>query len=145
MYRETQGQLEVFLIHPGGPFWVKKDQGAWSIPKGEYQDNESPLDAARREFVEETGYETQGPYQDLGTIKQAGGKLVAGWAFAGDCDPAKLVSNTCEIEWPPRSGHRIEIPEVDRGRWFTIPEARTYIRDTQEPFLDRLFELLTGS
>jgi predicted NUDIX family NTP pyrophosphohydrolase len=142
MYRERQGDLEVFLIHPGGPFWAKKDLGAWSIPKGEYQENESPLDAARREFVEETGFETQGPYQDLGTIKQAGGKIVTGWAFVGDCDPAKLVSNTCEIEWPPRSGHRIEIPEVDRGRWFTIPEARTYIRDTQEPFLDRLCEQL---
>ena len=145
MYRERHGQLEVFLIHPGGPFWAKKDQGAWSIPKGEYQDNESPLDAARREFVEETGFETQGPYHPLGTIKQAGGKLVTGWAFAGDCDPAKLISNTCEIEWPPRSGRRIEIPEVDSGRWFTIPEARRYIRDTQEPFLDRLSELLASS
>ena len=145
MYRERQGRLEVFLIHPGGPFWAKKDLGAWSIPKGEYENNESPLDAARREFVEETGFETQGPYHQLGAIKQAAGKLVTGWAFAGDCDPTKLVSNTCEIEWPPRSGRRIEIPEVDSGRWFTIPEARKYIRNTQEPFLDRLCESLTGS
>jgi predicted NUDIX family NTP pyrophosphohydrolase len=140
MYRESQGRLEVFLIHPGGPFWAKKDLGAWSIPKGEYEDNELPLDAARREFVEETGFQTQAPYHPLGTIKQAGGKLVAAWAFAGDCDPADLVSNTCEIEWPPRSGRRIEIPEVDSGRWFTIAEARKYIRDTQEPFLNRLCE-----
>ena len=100
MYRER----EVFLVHPGGPFWAKKDLGAWSICKGEYSDGEVPLDAAKREFYEETGFTAQGDFLDLGTLKQAGGKFVSAWAFAGDCDPAKLVSNRCEIEWPPRSG-----------------------------------------
>ncbi len=138
MYRRREGELEVFLVHPGGPFWAKKDLGAWTIPKGEYADGEEPIDAARREFAEETGFATGGDFAELGTIKQAGGKVVTAWAFAGDCEPADLVSNTCEIEWPPRSGQRMEIPEIDRGRWFVVREARRYIKSSQEPFLDRL-------
>jgi len=148
MYRHNNGSLEVFLVHPGGPIWAKKDQGAWTIPKGEYADPEPALEAARREFVEETGFPTAskfGDYLDLGSIRQAGGKVVAAWAFAGDCDPAALVSNTCIIEWPPRSKRKLEIPEVDRGRWFSIAEARIYLRDTQHPFLDRLCAALNES
>ena len=138
MYRLTHGTLEVFLVHPGGPFFARKDLGAWGIPKGEYDATEAPLEAAKREFTEETGFPPGTSFHDLGQIKQSGGKLVLAWAFAGDCDPAHLVSNTCTIEWPPRSGRSLEIPEVDRGRWFTIPEAREYIKATQSPFLTRL-------
>jgi predicted NUDIX family NTP pyrophosphohydrolase len=142
MYRRSAGELEVFLVHPGGPFWARKDKGAWTIPKGEYEPEENPLDAARREFEEETGFQTTGEFLDqfldLGTIKQKSGKLVKAWAFEGDCDPASLTSNTCEIEWPPRSGRHLEIPEVDRGRWFSIEEARKYIREEQQTFLDNL-------
>ena len=142
MYREYHGQWEVFLVHPGGPFFVRKQAGAWTIPKGEYKTNEEPLDAAKREFTEETGFTPEPPFHPLGNIRQAGGKVVEAWAFAGDCNPAKLVSNTCHIEWPPRSGRQVEIPEVDEGRWFTIAGARTHIKDTQAPFLDRLVALL---
>jgi predicted NUDIX family NTP pyrophosphohydrolase len=138
MYR----QREVFLVHPGGPFWAKKDLGAWSIAKGEYAEGEPPLEAARREFHEETGFVAVGDFLDLGTIKQAGGKLVSAWAFAGDCDPAKLVSNHFQIEWPPRSGRLMEIPEVDRGAWFSLAAARERILKSQIPFLDRLAQLL---
>jgi predicted NUDIX family NTP pyrophosphohydrolase len=138
MYRDR----EVFLVHPGGPFWAKKDLGAWSICKGEYADGELPLEAARREFYEETGFVAEGDFLDLGTVKQASGKLVSAWAFAGDCDPAKLVSNRCQIEWPPRSGRLMEIPEVDRGEWFLLPQAREKILKSQTPFLDRLALLL---
>ena len=142
MYRQKAKAPEVFLVHPGGPFWAKKDQGAWTIPKGEYDENEPALKAARREFSEETGFVAAGPFLDLGSIRQASGKIVAGWAFRGDCDPAALVSNTCMIEWPPRSKRRIEIPEVDRGQWFSIADARAAIREAQQPFLDRLCALL---
>jgi predicted NUDIX family NTP pyrophosphohydrolase len=138
MYRRWTGVLEVFLVHPGGPIWAKKDKGAWTIPKGEYEEDENPLVAARREFEEETGFQATGEFLDLGSIKQKSGKIVTAWAFQGDCDPAKLVSNTCEIEWPPRSGRSFEIPEVDRGRWFDIAEARKYIRSEQERLLDSL-------
>jgi predicted NUDIX family NTP pyrophosphohydrolase len=138
MYRQNSGLLEVFLVHPGGPLWAKKDHDAWTIPKGEYAADEPPLDAAQREFVEETGFLVNGPFTELGTVKQASGKIVAAWAFAGECDPAKLVSNTCTIEWPPRSRRKIEIPEIDRGQWFSIAGARPYLREAQHPFLDRL-------
>jgi predicted NUDIX family NTP pyrophosphohydrolase len=138
MYRRLTGVLEVFLVHPGGPIWARKDKGAWTIPKGEYEEDENPLVAARREFEEETGFQATGEFLDLGSIRQKSGKIVTAWAFRGDCDPAKLVSNTCEIEWPPRSGRRVEIPEVDRGRWFNIDEARRYIRSEQERLLDSL-------
>ena len=130
--------LEVFLVHPGGPFWAKKDLGAWTIPKGEYQDDEDPLTAAVREFREETGFTAEGDFLPLGEIRQAGGKLVSVWAVEGDCDPAALVSLPFEMEWPPRSGRRATFPEVDRGAWFTIPEARTYILASQQPALECL-------
>ncbi|HEX4005608.1 MAG TPA: NUDIX domain-containing protein [Acidobacteriaceae bacterium] len=134
--------LEVFLVHPGGPLWAKKDCGAWSIPKGEYDAAEPPLQAAIREFGEETGFSVGGDFLDLGVIRQAGGKLVSAWACASDFDPAQLISNECEIEWPPRSGQRILIPEVDRGAWFDLAEARTRILESQQEFLDRLLERL---
>lgn len=135
---QLNDELEVFLIHPGGPLWAKKDKGAWAIPKGEYKKDEHPLVAAQREFEEETGFQAVGEFIDLGSITQKSGKIVTAWAFQGDCDPDKLVSNTCEIEWPPRSGRRIEIPEVDRGRWFNIDEARKHIRAEQEELLNNL-------
>ena len=141
MYRRISNELEVFLVHPGGPIWAKKDKGAWTIPKGEYEQDENPLAAARREFEEETGFQATGEFFDLGAIKQKSGKLVTAWAFEGDCNPAELISNTCEIEWPPRSGLRLEIPEVDHGRWFSIEEARKHIREEQRPLLDDLYLL----
>jgi predicted NUDIX family NTP pyrophosphohydrolase len=142
LYRQRRDSLEVFLVHPGGPFWAKKDLGAWSIPKGEYAENEDPLTAARREFQEETGFPAPGDCLELGQIKQAGGKLVSAWAAPGDCDPEKVVSNLCQIEWPPRSGRTLEIPEVDRAAWFTLDEARRRILPTQLPFLERLADSL---
>ena len=145
LYRRQDEWIEVFLVHPGGPFWAKKDLGAWSIPKGEYSDGEDPLGAARREFQEETGFPAPPDAVALGDLKQAGGKIVAAWAAEGDCDPAKLVSNVCEIEWPPRSGRTIEIPEVDRAGWFSIDEARRKILPSQFPFLDRLVSALRAS
>ena len=143
MYRR-RGDLEVFLVHPGGPHFAKKDLGAWGIPKGEYLDGEQPLQAAVREFQEETGFAASGDYLDLGWIKQKGGKIVTGWAFEGDCDPGKLTSNYCEVEWPPKSGRLIEIPEVNRGAWFSLAEAKERIKPTQIPLLDRLSLALDG-
>jgi len=144
MYRHPLHKLEVFLVHPGGPFFAGKDLGAWSIPKGEYLEGEDALEAARREFQEETGFPVSDPFLDLGSIKQAGGKIVSAWAFEGDCDPASLVSNYCAVEWPPRSGRSIQIPEVDRGSWFPIAEASKRIKSTQVPLLDRLSTLLNA-
>ncbi len=141
MYRRSkgkQGELEVLLVHPGGPLWAGKDKGAWTIPKGEYRGEEEPLAAARREFHEETGFLSSGEYYELGSIRQESGKIVTAWAFEGDCDPSQLTSNTCQIEWPPRSGRLVEIPEVDQGRWFTLANARAYIREEQAPLLDTL-------
>jgi predicted NUDIX family NTP pyrophosphohydrolase len=142
MYRRRLRDVEVFLVHPGGPYFAKKDLGTWTIPKGEYLEGEHPLQAAKREFQEETGFAVPETFLDLGSIKQAGGKIVSAWAFEGDCDPDKLVSNHCEIEWPPRSGRLIEIPEVDRGAWFSIAEAGERIKSTQAPLLDRLSKTL---
>jgi len=144
MYRRLDHEIEVFLVHPGGPFWTKKDAGVWTIPKGEYAPGEDPLQAARREFQEETGFTAGSDFIELGEIRQASGKLVSAWAFEGDCDPAKLTSNFCQIEWPPRSGRQIEIPEVDRGEWYAIPAAREKILKTQEPLLDILLRKLAG-
>jgi predicted NUDIX family NTP pyrophosphohydrolase len=138
MFRRRDPEVEVFLVHPGGPFWSNKDAGAWMIPKGEYVDGELPLDAARREFNEETGFEANGEFIDLGTVRQAGGKLVSAWAFEGDCDPRRLTSNSCMVEWPPRSGRTIEIPEVDRGAWYPLSAAKSSILKSQQPFLDVL-------
>lgn len=142
MHRRRDSGVEIFLVHPGGPFWAKKDLGVWSIPKGEYLENEEPLEVAKREFREETGFSAEGPFLELGSVKQAGGKVVSAWSFEGDCDPDKLISNTCEIEWPPRTGRKIEIPEVDRGEWFPLKAARTKILKGQLPFLDLLVQKL---
>ena len=138
MYRWQEQELEIFLVHPGGLFWAKKDKGAWTIPKGEYAEDEEPLEAAKREFREETGFAAHGRFLDLGAVKQAGGKTVAAWAFEGDCDPAKLTSNLCQIEWPLHSGRLVEFPEVNQGRWFSIAAGRDYILKSQEPLLDML-------
>jgi predicted NUDIX family NTP pyrophosphohydrolase len=142
MYRSHHGHLEVFLVHPGGPFWANKDKGAWSIPKGEYAEGEQPLEAAQREFREETGFTAMGSFLELGTIRQAGGKIVAAWACEGDCDPANLRSNVGQTEWPPRSGREVEFPEVDQARWFSIPQAKEHILKSQEPLLDALCRAL---
>jgi predicted NUDIX family NTP pyrophosphohydrolase len=142
MYRKREGQLEVFLVHPGGPLWARKNEGAWTIPKGEYEAGEEPLAAAQREFHEETGFTASGHFIELGSVRQKSGKVVVAWAFQGDCDPAQLVSNTCAIEWPPHSGKQIEIPEVDRGQWYELTEAHKSIREEQSRFLDALLERL---
>jgi predicted NUDIX family NTP pyrophosphohydrolase len=144
MYRQREGALEVFLVHPGGPFWARKDAGAWTVPKGEYTDEEQPLNAAIREFQEETGFAAEGPFAELGTITQASGKVVTAWGCAGDVDPEKIISNSCEVEWPPRTGKLITIPEVDRGAWFAMDEAKAKIFPAQQPFLERLKKLLHG-
>jgi predicted NUDIX family NTP pyrophosphohydrolase len=141
MFRESPQGIEVFLVHPGGPYWSKKNEGAWTIPKGEYEESENPIDAAQREFSEETGFQSSGPFFELGSVRQKSGKTVVAWAFAGDCDPRQLVSNTCEIEWPPRSKQRIVISEVDRGDWFSLSDARIFVREEQCCFLDHLVEL----
>jgi predicted NUDIX family NTP pyrophosphohydrolase len=145
MYRRPGAEFEVFLVHPGGPFWAKKDEGAWSIPKGEYEEGEDALEAARREFHEETGFTAEGVFLELGAIKQASGKIVTAWAFEGDCAPTQMKSNLCRIEWPPGSKRQMEIPEVDRGGWFSIPEARARIFESQQPLLERLGRSLHGS
>lgn len=138
MYRRSMSELEVLLVHPGGPYFAKRDVGSWGIPKGEYSDEEEPLAAARREFTEETGFVPTGEFVELGSVRQRSGKVVMAWGVEGDCDPAKLVSNTCTIEWPPRSGKSLEIPEIDQGRWFRLSDARVWIRNEQEPLLDAL-------
>ncbi|WP_231966700.1 NUDIX domain-containing protein [Terriglobus roseus] len=142
MFRKRAEVFEVFLVHPGGPFWAKKDVGAWTVPKGEFTNDEGPLAAAQREFIEETGFIPQEPFLELGSVTQKSGKVVFAWAFEGDCDPADLRSNTCEIEWPPRSKRLVTIPEVDRGQWFTPSVAKTYLRTEQHAFLSRLEDLL---
>jgi predicted NUDIX family NTP pyrophosphohydrolase len=142
MYRSRQDETEVFLVHPGGPYWANKDQGAWTIPKGEYDDEEEPFAAARREFFEETGFTADGEFLSLGEVRQKSGKLVTAWAFVGDCDPTQLKSNTCEIEWPPKSGTRLQIPEIDRGGWFKMNDARRYIRAELDELLLRLSSLI---
>jgi len=130
--------LEVFLVHPGGPFFTRKDDGAWTVAKGEYDGAEDPLDAAIREFGEETGFAATGPFLPLGEITQRGGKVVTAWAFAGEFDPSRLTSNTFTMEWPRGSGTVREFPEVDRGGWFTLSAAREKLLKSQQPFLDRL-------
>jgi predicted NUDIX family NTP pyrophosphohydrolase len=144
MYRRCGAGIEVFLVHPGGPFWARKDAGAWTVPKGEYMEGEEPLAAARREFEEETGWTADGNYIGLGEVRQAGGKLVSAWASEGDCDPASLKSNTFSMEWPRGSGQMREFPEVDRGAWFSLAEARVRILPSQAEFLDRLISHISG-
>jgi predicted NUDIX family NTP pyrophosphohydrolase len=130
--------LEVFLVHPGGPFWAKKDAGAWSVPKGEYQEEEEPLAAAKREFQEEVGVAVDGDFIALGELKQPGGKIVTAWALERDFDPALLKSNSFQMEWPPKSGVFREFPEVDAGAWFPLPEAQEKMLKGQLEFLARL-------
>ncbi len=142
MYRRRAGALEVLLVHPGGPFWAKKDLGSWSLPKGEYPPGEEPLAAARREFQEETGFPAAGPFLSLTPLRQPRGKVIRAWAFAGDCDPAAVRSNTFTLEWPPRSGRLQEFPEVDRAAWFPLEEAKNRIISGQVGFLEELERLL---
>lgn len=144
LFREAGEGLEVFLVHPGGPFWARKGDGAWSIPKGEFDEGEDPLAAARREFEEETGVVVAGDMIPLEPIRQPGGKLVYAWAIRGDVNPADLKSNTFLMEWPPKSGRQQEFPEIDRGAWFAIPTARQKILKGQVGFLDQLEDKLTG-
>jgi len=141
LYRRPAGGLEVLLVHPGGPFWQKKDLGAWSIPKGELADGEDALAAARREFREETGQDIAGPFTPLTPVKQPGGKSVHAWAVEGDFEPRALTSNTFLLEWPPRSGHHQEFPEVDRAAWFDLAEAKRRINRGQAPLLEELEQL----
>ena len=139
LHRDTGARREVLLVHPGGPFWAKKDLGAWSIPKGEHDDGEDALACALREFAEETGVALPpGELTDLGSIRQRGGKVVQAWAAEGDLDADAVTSNTFTLEWPPRSGRMREYPEVDRAAWFGIDEARERINPAQAAFLDRL-------
>jgi predicted NUDIX family NTP pyrophosphohydrolase len=138
MFRRCDSALEVFLVHPGGPFWRNKDAGAWSIPKGQFTEGEEPLEAAKREFQEETGFAAHGEFIALGQIKQSGGKVVSAWAVEGDCSPETIRSNTFTMEWPPKSGRREEFPEVDRAEWFRLQEAKERILKGQAEFIDRL-------
>ncbi|MGN7884990.1 NUDIX domain-containing protein [Dyadobacter sp. 22481] len=143
MFRRKE-RLEVLLVHPGGPFFMRKDLGAWSIPKGEYDDSEDPLTAARREFAEETGQAVEGDFLPLTAIKQKGGKEVLAWAVEGDIDAAKVSSNTFELEWPPRTGKMQKFPEIDRAEWFDLDTARTKINERQVSLLDEV-EALFGN
>jgi len=139
MYRVRDNQVEVFLAHPGGPFFAQKDDGHWSIPKGETEAGEGLLGAAIREFQEETGLEPRGDFIELGTIEQKGGKIVHAWAFPGDWDGSRPPqSNTFELEWPPKSGKIQRFPEIDRVGFFSLPDARKKLNEAQHPFLDRL-------
>ncbi|MGZ5179341.1 MAG: NUDIX domain-containing protein [Ramlibacter sp.] len=138
MYRHGPAGLEVLLAHPGGPFWARKDDGAWMLPKGELVPGEDPLAAARREFDEEIGIAPDGPFAPLGEVRQKGGKRVLAWAVAGDFDPDGLRSNMFEIEWPPRSGQSRAFPEVDRVAWFPLETARLKVLASQRPFIERL-------
>jgi predicted NUDIX family NTP pyrophosphohydrolase len=138
MFRRRPSGIEVLLVHPGGPFWKHKDLGSWSMPKGELWDGEDALDAAKREFEEETGIRPQGEFLSLDEIKQPSGKIVKGWAFRGDCSPEKIRSGLFSMEWPPKSGKTQEFPEVDRAGWFSLGEARTHMLQGQTGFLDRL-------
>lgn len=144
LYRYRNKTLQVFLVHPGGPFWAKKDTGAWSIPKGEFTAKEDPLLAAKREFQEETGYEPKGNFLPLTPIKQSSGKIIHVWALKGDLDPTAIRSNTFTIEWPPKSGRQQEFPEIDRAEWFTLQEAREKIVSGQAGFLKELESLLSA-
>jgi predicted NUDIX family NTP pyrophosphohydrolase len=143
VHRGEGAALEVLLVHPGGPMWARRDLGAWSIPKGEYQADEDPLTAARREFQEELGVTPpDGAVDDLGEVRQKGGKVVHGWAVRGDLDVGSITSNTVIVQWPPRSGKTLEVPEVDRAEWFTVEVAREKINPAQVALLERLGRIL---
>ena len=145
MYRRAGARLEVLLVHPGGPFWAKRDLGAWSLPKGEYAAGEEPLAVATREFEEETGARPSGDFLPLGESVQPGRKIVTAWAVEGDFDVGALKSNLFEMEWPPKSGRKTSFPEVDRAEWFSIEDARKKILRGQGAFLDRLLSALGGA
>jgi predicted NUDIX family NTP pyrophosphohydrolase len=138
MFRHTDDGILVLLVHPGGPFWRNRDLGAWSIPKGEFQPGEDPENAARREFAEELGIEPTGPMRPIGQVRQRGGKTVVAYALEGTLDVGAVRSNKVPIEWPPRTGRTIYVPEIDRAAWFALPLARQKILASQQPFLDRL-------
>ncbi len=140
MYRFAGKELEFLLVHPGGPYWAKKDKQAWSIPKGEFDEDEKPLDAALREFQEETGIEAEGEFIELGAVRQSGGKEVHAWAVEGDCDPAAVKSNKFEMEWPPKSGRTQSFPEIDRAGWFKADTAKEKINKGQIEFIDRILK-----
>jgi predicted NUDIX family NTP pyrophosphohydrolase len=142
MYRRPGPKVEVLLVHPGGPFWAKKDLGAWSIPKGEFSEGEDALVVAKREFAEETGADVDGDFVPLGELVQPGRKVVTAWALEGDFDPATLTSNRFELEWPPKSGRKASFPEVDRAAWFSPDEARRRILSGQSEFISRLLSAL---
>jgi len=143
LHRVREGKPEVLLVHPGGPFWKKRDEGAWSIPKGEIEPDETPIEVARREFREELGIDApDGELIPLGSVRQAGGKVVHAWAARGDLDPGSISSMTFEIEWPPRSGRKQPFPEVDRAGWFDLEQARRMLVEGQRTFVDRLEETL---
>jgi predicted NUDIX family NTP pyrophosphohydrolase len=143
LHRQGEAGVEVLLVHPGGPFWARKDLGAWSIPKGELDEGEDPRACAVREFAEETGTQLpDGALDDLGSVKLKSGKVVVAFAVAGDLDPATVVSNTFELEWPPRSGRTQRVPEIDRAEWFGLDAAREKLNPAQAAFVDRLEDLL---
>ena len=144
VYRQTQGSLQVLLAHPGGPYFRNKDEGAWSIPKGEIEPGEDPLEAAQREFKEETGLAVAGRFVELSPVKQKGGKIVQAWACEFDCDPATFVSNTFAMEWPPRSGRQQEFPEIDRAEFFTPDVARQKINSAQVVLIDELLQIVAS-
>lgn len=143
LYRKNKTTLEVFLVHPGGPLWKNKDEGSWSIPKGEFDENEEPLQAAIREFLEETGIPVSGEFMELSPIQQKSGKKVFAWALEKNIDSANIVSNHFEMEWPPRSGKFQEFPEVDKGAWFTINEAKKKINVMQAALIKELQKKMT--
>lgn len=145
LYRVRRGEVEVFLVHPGGPYWARKDDGAWSIPKGEYDEGDDTFATAKREFCEETGSEVAGLFRALSPLTQPSGKVVSAWAVEGDLDAATVKSNTFSLEWPPHSGKRQEFPEVDRGEWFDMLTAQTKLQSGQRGFLDQLQQLLKDS
>lgn len=144
-YRVNDDVLEVFLVHPGGPFWKNKNAGAWSIPKGEFNDNEEPLSAARREFEEETGQSIAGDFIELKPVKLKSGKTVYAWAVAAEVDENSIQSNTFELEWPPRSGKMIQVPEIDKAGWFDVPAAMEKINPAQMALIDELAKLLKAN
>jgi predicted NUDIX family NTP pyrophosphohydrolase len=144
LYRWRRGVPEVLLVHPGGPSWAKKDEGSWSIPKGEYEPGEDPLEVAKREFQEETGYQATGEFIPLTPRKQPSGKVITAWAFEGDCDASAVKSNTFSMEWPPRSGKQKEFPEIDRAGWFTIQMGKGKILKGQAGFFEELEQILAG-
>ena len=143
LYRFETGKLQIFLVHPGGPFWQNKDNGSWSITKGEFLDDENPLNAAKREFEEETGFSCSGDFLELSPVKQKSGKMVYAWALEKDIDTSKIKSNEFEMEWPPKSGKLQSFPEIDKAQWFAVAEAKQKINASQAGFIDELIRTIS--